>query len=176
MSKLNFGNRLSGENYQLLESIIRKHAFVFSLNDELGHTTIVKHVDTGMNSPVKTKPYKLNPEKRAALDSHIDSLLAKNLIEESISEWSSPVTSVKKPDNTYRFTCDYRKVNKLTKSDSWPIPRLDNTKDILGESKLFSVLDLNNAYWQVNSEKIVEISQLLRVIGALFGGVLCHRV
>ena len=54
-----------------------------------------------------------------------------------------------KPDNTIRFCCDYRKLNSVTRKDSQPLPRIDDTLDALAGSKWFSTLDLKSGFWQV---------------------------
>jgi hypothetical protein len=54
---------------------------------------------------------------------------------------------------------DYRKLNDLTKEDSFPLPRITNTLNMLTRAKWFSTLNLKSSYWQVaphtdNKEKI----------------------
>ena len=73
------------------------------------------------------------------------------LISPSDSVWHSPVVLVKKKDQTFRFAIDYRDLNKITKSISHPLPRLDDVLDSIGESSatIFSTLDLNSAYFQM---------------------------
>ena len=56
---------------------------------------------------------------------------------------------VPKSDGTYRFCTDFRKVNRLTKSDSYPIPRVDDCVDKIGDAKYVSKFDLLKGYWQV---------------------------
>ena len=41
-----------------------------------------------------------------------------------------------------RFYIDYRKLNAVTRKDSYPLPTIDNTLDTLAGSQWFSTLDL----------------------------------
>jgi hypothetical protein len=56
---------------------------------------------------------------------------------------------VKKKNGKLRFCIDYRKLNKVTKKDAYPLPRVDEMLDTLSGSKWFSTLDLASGYWQV---------------------------
>ena len=119
--------------------------------DVPGRTTIVEHdivLQEGAN-PVKQQPYRLNPTKSAALQKEIKYMLENDLIEPSESPWSSPVILVPKPDSTYRMCIDFRKVNSLTKTDSHPIPRVDDCIDRVGQAKYVSKYDILQGYWQV---------------------------
>jgi len=56
---------------------------------------------------------------------------------------------VPKKDGTLRFCVDYRPLNAVSKRDSYPLPRMDECIDSLGEAKVFSTLHCNTGYWQV---------------------------
>ena len=73
-------------------------------------------------------------------------MLHKDIISPSESPWSAPV---KKKGGELRFCVDYRQLNAITKKDAYPIPRIDETLDLLQGKKLFSTLDLACGYWQI---------------------------
>ncbi|GBM04785.1 Transposon Ty3-G Gag-Pol polyprotein [Araneus ventricosus] len=71
------------------------------------------------------------------------------IIEKSSGPWTSPIVLVKKKDGSTRFCVDYRKLNEITKIDSYPLPRIDNILDALNGSQWFTTRDLKSGYWQV---------------------------
>lgn len=54
-----------------------------------------------------------------------------------------------KPDGSPRFITDYRKVSTVTVPDSYPLPRLEDCVDNVGQSRHVTKLDLLKGYWQV---------------------------
>ena len=76
-------------------------------------------------------------------------MLNAEVIAPSVSEWASPVLLVPKPDGSLRFCVDYRKLNSVTKRDSYPMPRMDECIDSFSNACLFSTLDCNSGYWQL---------------------------
>ncbi len=79
----------------------------------------------------------------------LDDMLGRSVIQPSSSPWASPVVLVPKKDGSLRFCIDYQKVNSVTRKDAYPLPRVDDTLDILAGSKWFSTVDLLSGYWQV---------------------------
>ncbi|CAC5364330.1 unnamed protein product [Mytilus coruscus] len=129
-------------------------ALVFSFKnlfpDVPNKTTAVCHdVDIGDASPIKQHPYRFSPLKLEFMRPGINYMLDNDIIEPSNSEWSSPCLLVPKPDKTFRFVTDSRKVNSVSKSDSYPIPRIDDCIDNIGKAKFVSKFDLLKGYWQV---------------------------
>ena len=56
---------------------------------------------------------------------------------------------MRKRNGDYRFCVDYRRLNDVTKKDTFPLPRIDDLLDQLGHSRYFSSLDLAAGYWQI---------------------------
>jgi len=76
-------------------------------------------------------------------------MLEKGLIKPGYSEWSSPVTLQPKADGKLRLCVDFRKVNALTKTDAYPLPRVDDSVDKIGAATFITKIDLVKGYWQV---------------------------
>lgn len=100
-------------------------------------------------TPVRQHPYKAGPRAREIERAEVGRMLKMGVIEPATSEWASPVVLFPKPDGTPRFCIDYRRLNEATVKDSYPLPRMDECLDSLGEARFFSTLDCNAGYWQI---------------------------
>ena len=151
-------SHLSESQRQDLEKLLLefKHLFpdVPTRTDQMYHD-----VDVGNAEPVKQHPYRLNPSKQKYLKEEIKYLLENDFIEPSNSSWSSPCILVPKPDGSYRMCTDYRKVNCVTKTDTFPIPRMDDCIDKVGKARYVTKFDLLKGFWQVPlTDRAKEIS------------------
>ncbi|CAG8466715.1 10092_t:CDS:1 [Racocetra fulgida] len=86
------------------------------------------------------------------------------IIQKSRSPWSSPIVLIKKKNKKLRFCVDYRKLNSITKKDTYLLPYIDEMLDNLEKAKWFISLDLTSGYWQVevkeeNKEKTAFITK-----------------
>ena len=107
------------------------------------------NVEVGNATPIKQRPYQVNPLKLEVMRQEIAYMLQNNLIEISNSEWSSPCVLVLKLDGTYHFCTDFCRVNKVTRCDSYPIPRVDDCIDRIENVNYVTKFDLLKGYWQV---------------------------
>jgi hypothetical protein len=56
---------------------------------------------------------------------------------------------VPKPNGAWRFAIDYRKLNRVTIPDRFPLPRVDDQLDKLGGSNFFTTMDLAAGFYQI---------------------------
>ena len=146
--EVKIADTLSGSQTQEAKEFVQENRDVFS---ELpGRTDIIKHdVVTEPGVRVNQKPYRIPEARRKAVSQEVQTMLQLGVIEESNSDWCSPIVLVPKPDGTIRFCNDFRKLNMVSKFDAYPMPRVDELIDRLGNARFFTTLDLTKGYWQV---------------------------
>ena len=148
-------DELNEDQQAMLLAFLQKHKDIFTSSDtDLGRTNLTEHkIDVGGAHPIKQRPYRIHPEKREKLREHINGMLEAGIIRPSNSPWASPVVLVDKPCGGIRFCVDFRKLNHITRKDSYPVPRIDESLDSLHGASFFSSLDLKSAYWQIAMEE-----------------------
>jgi len=129
-----------------LDSLLSQYPDVMS--DKIGCTNWTDFKLEVDSEPIAQKPYKVSQFKRDIISQKLKEMLQLGICRPSTSEWASPV-SIRKQDNDYRFCLDYRKLNRATKSDPYPIPRIEDLISRLGEARFISKIDLRKGYWQV---------------------------
>ncbi|RVW98761.1 Transposon Tf2-2 polyprotein [Vitis vinifera] len=110
--------------------------------------------------PISVSPYRMAPLELKELKTQLHELLGKGFICPSTSPWGAPVLFVKKKDGTLRLCIDYRKLNRVTVKNKYPIPRIDDLFDQLKGAKYFSKIDLRTGYHQlrVREEDVPKIA------------------
>ncbi len=73
--------------------------------------------------------------KMVGEEKSVTEMLARGQIEHSDSPWSAPVVLVTKKDGGTRFWIDYRRLNDVTVKDGYPLPRIDDTLDMLADKQ-----------------------------------------
>ncbi|GJS35611.1 hypothetical protein Tco_0533993 [Tanacetum coccineum] len=89
-------------------------------------------------APVAQAPYRLAPSEMKELAEQLQELSDKGFIRPSSSPWGAPVLFVKKKDGSFRMCIDYRKLNKLTVKNRYPLPRIDDLFDQLQGLSVYS--------------------------------------
>jgi len=105
-------------------------------------------INTGDAEPVKISPRPYSPLDLEKIKEFIDDAIKKGIIQESESPWSAPIVLAMKADGTTRVCVDYRGLNRVTKKDAYPIPRIDESFTRFHGARYFSTLDMLSGYWQ----------------------------
>lgn len=153
IKQLNFDDNISPENRAMFETMLQRVGLdLFSVHAyDLGHTDLVKHhIDTGDSRPIRCAPYRKSFQERKRIHDMVQEFKKNGLVRDSQSDWAAPVVLVPKKDGSKRFCCDWRKLNAVTKKDSMPIPRVDDTLDRLSGSAWFTTADFTCGYYQVD--------------------------
>ena len=131
--------------------LLMEYHDVFALDpNELGCSSKIKHeIKLVDDEPFKERfrriPQPMVEEVRTVLKDMLDS----GAISPSQSPWCNAVVLVRKKDGSLRFCIDFRRLNQMTKKDSYPLPRINEAIDSLQGAGYFSSLDLKSGFWQV---------------------------
>ncbi|KAJ8362265.1 hypothetical protein AAFF_G00386650 [Aldrovandia affinis] len=131
-----------GQLWQLLRDF--QDSFAMS-EGEVGRTELVQHdIDTGDAPAIKCRPRRLPLARQEACDKAVWSMQQAGIIEPSDSPWAAAVVMVPKKNGDWRLCADYRPLNGVTRKDSYPLPRIDESLDLVSGSSWFSSLDLRS--------------------------------
>ncbi|GBO45647.1 Retrovirus-related Pol polyprotein from transposon 297 [Araneus ventricosus] len=111
-------------------------------------------VIVGMNVLMQGEtPRRLPFSEKKIVQTQVAEWLEQGIVEPCFTEYSSPVVIVRKKDGTPRVCIDYRKLNKVVVKDRFPLPLIEDILDRLQGSRVFSTIDLKNAFFHVDVNK-----------------------
>ena len=146
--EVNISSDLTEKQVGDLNNLLVEFKDVFSIVP--GCTDTVMHeIRLTTREPVRKKIYPVPIRLRDDFDMEVDKLLELDIIEPSHSSFCSPVVMVKKPDNSYRLTQDYRALNAVTQFDSEPMPAIEDDLHKFSGCKYISEIDITKAYHQI---------------------------
>ena len=139
-----------------LASVLKDHETLFRC--QLGKTDVARHViNTGDACPVKlpSRPIPFHYTER--VHSQLQEMAKEGIIRPSNSPWCAPAVYVPKSNGEVRICVDFVELNRVSKKDSYPVPRANGPQLKLAGKKIFSKIDLRSAYWQFPmSEESIE--------------------
>ena len=109
----------------------------------------IEHAIPTNEKIVKSKLRRTSPKTQKVIDEQINQWLREGIISRSDSPFASCPRVVKKKCGSPRVCIDYRNLNATSILSSYPIPHIQSMMDNLFGSKVFSVLDLKSAYFNV---------------------------
>ena len=110
---------------------------------------IVHHLPT-KGQPPNIKTCRVSPEKYIKMKQQIEEMIKSCLLIPSNLEFGSPLHLVSKANTTeLRLVGDYKVLNKMLTSGSYPLPHLRTAYELLHGSNIFSTVDLKSAFHHV---------------------------
>ena len=97
-------------------------------------------------SPPFGLTYSLSQSELKSLREFLDEHLAMDFIHPSQSPGGAPVLFARKKDGLLRLCMDFCGLNKITKKDRYPLPRITDLLDSPCKAKIYSKIDLWHAY------------------------------
>ena len=142
-------------NKKKLADLLHKHNSIFSKDSlDFGCTSTVKHcIPLVDNRPIKLPYRRIPPSQYQAVREHLKGMEQAEVIRRSSSPYASPLVIAHKKDGSLRICIDYRKLNSKTIPDAYPLPRIEEALDALGNASIFTTLDLTSGYWQVEMDE-----------------------
>ena len=129
-------------------TMLTKHEDMWT-TARLGDITATEHritLETGTKS-IRSMPYRQGPAMRTKADAEIRRM--RNVDELATPERASPIVFVPKKECSLRFCVDNRRLNSKKVQGAYPLPRIDDCLDSLGDGEIFTTPDCNAGYWQV---------------------------
>ena len=148
---INLGSISESNKHKFFE-LIQKHKYLFhSPNNPIGalrgHQARIYTTD---EYPIYKKQFRTPVAYEASLRKHINDLLKMDIIETSSSSWNSPIFCISKNNHQKRWVLDLRHVNQRIKPQRLEFPSVQEIISRLHGKKIFSTLDLTQAYNQLS--------------------------
>jgi hypothetical protein len=150
------GNDVEGTGEDAVKTVPQKHSLyaqVFSPEKARALAPINKHahaIELESDAVPQHSPiYPLAEPELEVLREYLDDALAKGWIRPSRSPAGAPILFVPKKGGQLRLCVDYRALNRITRKNRAPIPLISEILDRLSKAKVYTKLDLRDAYHRI---------------------------
>ena len=113
-------------------------------------TSLVQHeIQLSDKTPFKERYRRIPPHHYEEVRKHLQEMLDIGAIHRSTSPWASPLVLVCKKDGSLQFCIDLRKLNNQIIKIAQSLPRIEDSLNCLDGTAIFTSLDLQSGYLQV---------------------------
>jgi transposase InsO family protein len=120
------------------------------------------------NRPLVVRPRRYSPEQIQVITAEINQMEQNGIIRPSCSSYATEIVLVRKKDGPWRICIDYRLLNKFTKVDKYPLPRIADLLRSLKGSSVFIALDLRAGYWNICMDPVSAAFTAFRTPNGLY--------
>ena len=135
--------------HEFLDVFSKEALDIVSLHSKYDHK--IKLVNGGKNHSQAALRGMSKPQLEF-VKNFLEENLKKRFIKASRATCLSPILLAKKPSGGIRFCVDYRRLNKLTKKDAYPIPLIAETLAQLKGAKVFMKINIQQAFHKLRME------------------------
>ena len=153
-SRLSDACDLTAEEQERLQNLLEKHQQCFQRRTNIpserapGESFKIQ-LEPG-TQPVHRNYYRLSPQQQEALRELLTEYVDAGKMDICAgSSWGAPVLLIPKKDGGWRVVFDYRILNAATIKDRYPLPRIDDHLQNLGQSCIFSSVDALDGFHQI---------------------------
>ena len=155
-SEVKLCNNLTGEEKERVKKMLLDTKRALSKGDtDIGMADVEPlKIELTQETPIWLKARSFSQPINDEVERQCSELLSNDILEYSTSSWSSPIVPVRKVDGSLRLCIDYRKINKITKKENYPMPNLMRCIYKPNRVKFFTKLDLLRGYYQVPGTRL----------------------
>ena len=135
-----------------LNKRIAKHSSVFQGLGKLKDSAVKLNIDENIvpvAEPQRRVPFHIREKVKIAIEKLLEDEIIEKVPDTQATPWISPIVAVPKGDESVRICVDMRKANQAIQRVRHPIPTVDDVNLQLTGAKVFSKLDLSQAYHQL---------------------------
>ncbi|GFW10144.1 retrovirus-related Pol polyprotein from transposon 412 [Trichonephila clavipes] len=148
ISDVQLNSKLSQIQREQLKELLYDHSNLFS--NIPGCTDLAEHdIELESERAIVAKPYRMSPRQIEILKSEVNKMLELKIIEPGESDFTSPLILVEAQGKEARPCIDYRRLNKVTRTQFFPLPNIEELLEKVSAAKYISILDLTREYWQI---------------------------
>lgn len=131
-----------------IESLLEKYKDLFST--KLGRANCYQHeIKMETQVPIIKKTYPVPYAYRGKIEEKLREMEEQGIISRSATPYCSPLTFTLKKDGTIRVLLDAREINKYMVPETEKPPMQIDVMNSFHGSNYISIIDLNNAYFQI---------------------------
>ncbi len=136
---------------QAAVSVLAEFWDLFSHDGSYGHTHLLQHhIIMEDVPPIKCRYRPINPALEPDLRWQLDEWLHHDVIKPANSPWSFNLLAAKKKGGKIHWCIDWRRLNQITKKDTFPMPTVQDTISYLAGSRIYSGVDMAGAFHSID--------------------------
>ncbi|RWS00691.1 hypothetical protein B4U79_11010, partial [Dinothrombium tinctorium] len=152
LNDLKFGSKVSDEEKKQITELCNKYQHYFAkCVSEIGcHPSAEMKINIDPAGSVvneRRRPHSF--AERELIEDLVKELRAADIIEESAGPFNSALVIIKKKDGSHRVCVDYKKLNAITKKETFPCPYIDELMEDTADWCIYAILDLASGYYQI---------------------------